>query len=294
MSIKVYVPYSKSFKGQLEKDNRSVWARQQQEERDKAFLWIKEMTEKIRTDQKAARTYLDIQARFGGCSVNNAMLIASQRPDAKELAPLDEWQKKGEGIKKGELGIILLEFGKEYVKKDGTKGRYYNIKKVFDVSQTTAEGYMEQEACMNAEEYINALAYASPCNVKIDEGMELPKEINACFEVNSGEIYVRRGGEPGEIFRDLVRAEAACFLEKKKELKCNQGPISEAAAYMVCARSGIDTMGYSLGKFMEGSETLDDDGLKKVLSEARSIANRISEGMERFFQRGKEAEMDER
>ena len=40
---------------------------------------------------------------------------------------------------KNESGISILEAGDSYVTEDGRTGYYYNVKKVFDISQTDAK-----------------------------------------------------------------------------------------------------------------------------------------------------------
>lgn len=49
-----------------------------------------------------------------------------------------DWQEDGVKVSKGAKSLSILE-PVEYAKKDGSTGIAYNVKKVFDVSQTTAE-----------------------------------------------------------------------------------------------------------------------------------------------------------
>ena len=43
-----------------------------------------------------------------------------------------------------------MEPGKEYEREDGSTGTYYNAKKVYDISQTTAGGYTEKYLIPNS------------------------------------------------------------------------------------------------------------------------------------------------
>ena len=47
------------------------------------------------------RQYLDVQARFHKYSWHNCMLIASQRPEATQVAGYRTWQKLGRQVNKG-------------------------------------------------------------------------------------------------------------------------------------------------------------------------------------------------
>ena len=57
---------------------------------------------------EAFRRYLDVQAQFRRYSWRNCILIASQRPDASEVAGYRTWKKLGRQVRKGECGIMIL------------------------------------------------------------------------------------------------------------------------------------------------------------------------------------------
>ena len=52
--------------------------------------------------------YLNVLARFHHYSFGNVMLIASQKPDATQVAGFHTWRKLGRWVKKGEHGITIL------------------------------------------------------------------------------------------------------------------------------------------------------------------------------------------
>ena len=84
------------------------------------------------------QAYLDVQARFDLYSVSNAILIAAQCPEATRLADFDSWKARGMYVRRGADAITILEPGKEYQRDDGSVGVSYNVRKVFDISQTRA------------------------------------------------------------------------------------------------------------------------------------------------------------
>jgi antirestriction protein ArdC len=87
-----------------------------------------------------------ILARFQGYSDRNALLIASQRPEATEVHGYRAWQALGRQVRKGETGIqILAPAGTSAGKPDAEvepgdadeKARqFFRIAHVFDISQT--------------------------------------------------------------------------------------------------------------------------------------------------------------
>jgi antirestriction protein ArdC len=54
------------------------------------------------------REYLGAMARFHRYSWHNVMLIASQRPDATQVAGFNTWKQLGRFVKKGAKGIMIL------------------------------------------------------------------------------------------------------------------------------------------------------------------------------------------
>ena len=52
--------------------------------------------------------YLKAIGRFQRYSLHNAMLIASQRPNASYVAGFQTWNELGRFVKKGEKGILIL------------------------------------------------------------------------------------------------------------------------------------------------------------------------------------------
>ena len=120
--------------------DKEDWVNRKQQDRESAYAMVDDALKKLGTDGKAFQTYLDVQARFERYSVSNALLVASQKPEATDLGDSNFWRGKGGYIRKGETGILLMEPGNSYTRKDGSKGLNINIKRVFDISQTTLPG----------------------------------------------------------------------------------------------------------------------------------------------------------
>ena len=118
--------------------DKDAWAAKKQQERESAYELIDNTAMEIVGNGEIFQAYLDVQARFDRYSVGNALLITAQSPEATRLADFDTWKSGGVYVKRGEDGIVILEPGKEYEREDGSVGVSYDVKKVFDISQTNS------------------------------------------------------------------------------------------------------------------------------------------------------------
>ena len=92
------------------------------------------------------RRFLDVQSRFHRYSWHNCLLIASQCPDATQVAGFKAWKGFGRHVRKGERGIrILAPCPFKRTETDATgqeterQGIYFKCVSVFDVAQTDGE-----------------------------------------------------------------------------------------------------------------------------------------------------------
>lgn len=122
----------------LRRNSRSTSARGRRKSRPSVYDLADNTAQKVVADGEQFRAFLNVQARFGRYSATNALLIYAQMPTATQLRDFDGWKSSGAFIKKQQKGISILEPGKEYEREDGTIGISYDVKKVFDISQTTA------------------------------------------------------------------------------------------------------------------------------------------------------------
>ena len=119
--------------------DKEEWAAQKKQEREDAFALIDTTAEHMANDGALFQSYLDVQAHFDRYSVGNAPSHHGTEAGGNPACGLQSWRENGVYIKKGEVGIVLLEPGEEFTKEDGSVGVSYNSKKVFDISQTNAK-----------------------------------------------------------------------------------------------------------------------------------------------------------
>ena len=147
--------------------DKDAWAAKKQAERESVYEMIDRYATDMGGDGGLFRAYLDVQARFDLYSVSNAILIAAQCPEATKLADFDHWKESGVYVKRGADAITILEPGKEYEKDDGSTGVSYNVKKVFDISQTNSRQRAVPPVTRDERLLLKALMNNAPCRTRM-------------------------------------------------------------------------------------------------------------------------------
>lgn len=255
--------------------DKDTWLKQKQKERNDAFVSIDSEVKKF-TDIDKFNTYLNVQSRFDKYSVGNAVLIAASKPDAEKLADAKTWQKNGVYIKKGERGITILEPGEEFKREDGSTGVNYNAKKVFDISQTTAEMKSQEPKNYDISKIISSLIQSSPVNVC--RSSILPDDKNVYFNSRDNAIVIREGIPAEEIVRELSKEIVSLRVGSEKPAKEGTTALrAYAVSYIVCKRYNIEPpVSDFKSKLFDGlnAQAIRSE-LGKIRSEANSICNNI-------------------
>ena len=118
--------------------SKEEYAEKKRAEKDGVYQLADEAAKEIVSSPEKFKAFLDTQSRLDRYSAVNALLIYKQYPQAVQLKDFDDWSKDNIKITKGAKSISILE-PVEYAKRDGTTGISYNVKKVFDVSQTNGK-----------------------------------------------------------------------------------------------------------------------------------------------------------
>ena len=159
--------------------DKEAWAAKKQQERESAYELIDNTAIEIVGNGEIFQSYLDVQARFDRYSVGNALLITAQSPEATRLADFDTWKREGVYVRRGEDGISILEPGKEYEREDGSVGVSYDVKKVFDISQTNSRQRVAPTVTRDERLLLKALINNAPCKMSITA--ELPEHMNVAY-----------------------------------------------------------------------------------------------------------------
>ncbi len=260
--------------------DKNSWKEQKQKERQEIYDLIDKSAEEIKSDSSKYISYLDVQGRFDKYSVGNALLINSQKPNAVQLKDFNDWKEKGASIKKNEVGIKILEPGDTYTRADGTSATSYNVKKIFDITQTT----MKEQAKKNSyDEKIILTALLKDCNVNIKTVDEIPNSSNiAEWNKDDNVLYVKRGEKVPSIFKELSRELVRVILEETGNNELDNFKCI-STAYMIGKKYGIDVSDIKI-ELPESFKNMSSSEVRNELSSMRSAMEDINTRMSAYFE----------
>ena len=261
--------------------DKDAWAERKQAERQAVYNLADTATTAVCTDGTKFHAYLDTQTHFDRYSATNVLLIMAQMPTATQIKDFDAWKAAGASIKRQQKGFSILEPGNEYQREDGTVGTSYNVKKVFDISQTTAR--LKIQPTINTDErlLLKALIYHPPVPIQIVD--ELPGGAGALYDHDQQTIFVRRGMSAADIFRSVSTELAHAEIATMKDGYTREGAAfsSYCASYMLCKKYGVDVSGYDFSTLPDSFRESDPQSQRAALSEIRDTAANISSRMSR-------------
>lgn len=259
--------------------DKEAWAEKKKAEKSRCYAMIDASLERIGQDPALFEGYLKVQSNFDLYSPRNALLIQAQRPLATKLADSNAWKEQGILVKKFEYKnpVMILEPGNQYERQDGSIGQSYNVKKLYDISQTMARIPPQETGKIDDRLMISALITGAPVPVKpIDpqNGMG-----SATFDPEGKCILVQRGLSADAMFRGLARELA------KVEILVKQRPVRDldftagAAAYMVCQQSKIEPDRGFMEERPKAFEGLEAREVGEELAAMRDTASDLSSRM---------------
>lgn len=261
--------------------DKEAWAAKKQAEREGVYAMIDNYVHDMGMDGGVFQAYLDVQARFDLYSVSNAILIAAQYPEATKLADFDTWKASGVYVKRGEDAITILEPGKEFKKDDGSVGVSYNVKKVFDISQTKADQQPTPAVARDERLLLKALMNNAPCRFSISN--ELPEGVNVAYHARDNMIYVRQGLDAPTIFRGLAQELARAHMDKGGIVCESPDFAAYSVSYLLCKRNGVSVEGFSFDRMPECYTLMDAKAVRAEVGVMRDVAGSITTDMNRLF-----------
>jgi len=257
-----------------------------QAERDEVYGLIETSTEKMQNSGELFQDYLDVQARLDRYSVSNAILIAAQKPDATgPLKSFDEWKAEGVYVQKGERAMSILEPGREYQKDDGSVRVSYNVKKVFDVTQTNGRQRSTPTVTRDERLLLKALISRThaPCDMRPSDNV--PENMNAIYRPEDRTIYVRTGLDGPSIFRALAQELAHAHMDKGDGyLRNENNNAAYYASYILCKRYGVSTDLYRFDAIPSRYTNMEPKAFRAEMSKIRDVAGQISRDMNRVLE----------
>ena len=262
-------------------------------------------------ESAAYKTWLDTMSRFHDYSLNNTLLIASQKPDATLVAGYTAWQKTfGRQVNKGEKAIRILapapykrmaevdkvnpETGEILTNPDGSYAKEtkeivvpaFKVVSVFDVSQTEGRELPTlgvDELTGDVEQYdrfLEALKQSCPVPIAFEQ---IPTGAKGYFHTVENRIALQENMSQVQTVKTLIHEMAHQKLHSidpkvtdpnEPKLSRNSKEVeAESVAYTICKHFGIDSSDYSFAYIAGWSKGKDTPELKASLNRIRSVAN---------------------
>lgn len=273
--------------------DKEAWAERKQAERKAVYELADSTALSVAGDGNRFRDYLDVQARFDRYSVTNALLILAQMPQATQVKDYNGWKDAGVYVKKHPQSISILEPGNEYQREDGTWATSYNVKRVYDVSQTNSRTRAQPNVALDDRILLKALISRPPVPMQTVD--ELPNHMGACYDHSQQVIFVRRGMAAQDIFRsvskELAHAEIAGMNPNYS--RENAAFAAYSASYMLCKEHGVDVSGYDFSRLPEQFRSSDAQSIRGALTEIRDAAGNISARMSRALEQNRQPKSKE-
>ncbi len=260
--------------------NKEEWAKKKQAERQELYDLADKTAEEIKSDSLKFKQYLDIQAQFNVYSVNNALLISAQMPNATQIKEYDDWRKAGAFVHKNPVFIKILEPSESYNKTDNTTRTFYNPKRMLDISQTNAR---PRENTRNHSDRELLKAFLHECLVDVSSVDNLSDGKGAEWNKEDNVLYIRKGLESPAIFNALSVELAKVGLEESGNQELDNFK-SYCASYLVCKKHGIDVSSYNFDNLPETLKDMETNDIKNMLGDIRGAMEDMNARMSNCFE----------
>ncbi len=261
---------------QREQISPQEWAEKKQLEKEAVYQMIDSTAEEISENPDKLKAFLDVQARMDRYSSANALLIYSQLPEATRLKDFTGWGEDNVRVKKGAKSISILE-PVEYTKNDGSTGISYNVKKMFDVSQTNGKRQPAPTLNRDPQELVAVMIDTSPVEVEIVDEMPQPN-MGAFYKNEDQTLYVKRGFGDGVLLCQNIAQELAfaqLSIQSDSYNRREMGFKAVCVGYMVCKKLGIDTKSFAVNRMPSDWKDMDAKAVRSELSQMRSALGEI-------------------
>lgn len=267
--------------------DKEAWAAKKQEERKELYALADSTAAEISGDGEKYQKYLDVQSRFSRYTPTNALLILAQMPEATQLKDFNGWKEAGASVQRKPKSVKILEPGKEYDREDGTRGTSFEVKRVYDASQTRGRVRSAPAVKLDDRVLLKALIHRTP--VPIQTADSLPNNMGALYDHNQQVIFVCRGMGAEDIFRsvskELAHAEIAGMSENYNR---NDAAFKAySASYLLCKRYGVDVSDYNFSRLPTSFRESNPQQVRETLTEIRDTANQISTRMYRALEQNR-------
>ncbi|ROQ30862.1 uncharacterized protein DUF1738 [Frondihabitans sp. PhB188] len=240
--------------------------------------------------------FLDFAQAFHAYSLNNVLLILSQRDDASHVAGFRTWQSLNRQVRKGEKGIRIFGYSTKKVTEEDENGNEvekriarFPILSVFDIGQTELidpdQGDSGQITAQltGTEDHgiVDALSTYLTEEGWTIKRQSLPGAMNGVTRPETMTVVIDDNLSPEHAAKTTIHELAHVLLdhtEDMAEYAAHRGLMeteAESVAYVVAGLAGFDTAAYSVG-YIAGWADGDADLIKSTAARVLHTAHQIA------------------
>ena len=286
----------------------------QDEKTKQAFSMIEQGVKNVYSSE-SFKQYLSCLSKFHSYSLNNTLLILSQKPEASLVAGYHAWQTNfNRHVNKGEKGLMILapvttkedrlmnkhdENGNVILDESGNPIQemrvvnltHFKTTTVFDISQTSGDPLpsLVHDLTGSSNE-VKAIIQTiqSVCAIPIEfktetEDLSFMTGAKGYYSPRKDKIVINKDLEDLQTAKTLIHEYAHSILHKETNKNQSQREIeAESLAFVICDHFGIDTSEYSFG-YIASYANKDYSELKSILVNIQSKAHEMIELIEPVF-----------
>lgn len=286
----------------------------QDEKIKQAFSMIEQGVKDVYSSE-SFKQYLSCLSKFHSYSLNNTLLILSQKPEASLVAGYRAWQTNfNRHVNKGEKGLMILapvttkedrlmnkhdENGNVILDESGNPIQemrvvnltHFKTTTVFDISQTSGDPLpsLVHDLTGSSNE-VKAIIQTiqSVCTIPIEfktetEDLSFMTGAKGYYSPRKDKIVINKDLEDLQTAKTLIHEYAHSILHKETDKNQSQREIeAESLAFVICDHFGIDTSEYSFG-YIASYANKDYSELKSILVNIQSKAHEMIELIEPVF-----------
>ena len=276
-----------------EVEGKKSFAERMAEKKSQCYAMIDDACLNSVSSADNLRQFLTVQSRFDKYSLNNALLIFAQKPDAVKVKDFDAWKKDDISIKKGAKSFMILE-PSPYKGTDGKMHRGYNAKNVFDISDVEApEEAFPQPKPYERKKLIAALVHEAPVPVRKAE--HSIGENDAIYDAKNKVVYFKAGLEFDTIFPAIAKALAHAEMAKgDANYRVNDNEFkARCSANIIAQKYGVDIHTVDIHVIPPKYASLEAEDVKKELGAVHDNVKTITTRMAELLEKTQEKEQSQ-
>ena len=263
---------NKIISAQADTFDKEKWIAEKNAELTNAYAMIEETLMDMKEDFSVLPKILSVIARFERMSVANNLLIAHQKSNATKLMDANSIKSAGGYINKGARGIILLEPGNEFKRKDGSTARKINTKKMFDISQTNLYSPARGPAKYDIRYLMKAIISNAPCVVEVVR--ELPDGKNVVYLPHQQKIQLKENIIADQAFSALAEGMAYAYGDREQ---IEVTPfIAYCTAFTICEKYNVGNWDFDYDKVPAGFVDKKSMDIRTELNKVRVLTKEIA------------------